>query len=106
MGGRRGKVLKTGKAPATIDEALTIVKRIRVRGTASVRASDIFTLLRHHGIGCSVDSFSSVGWTAKLGDPARGFVAEQGRFRTVDDAANWLLEEAKRHFPDAMPGGA
>jgi len=78
---------------------------VTARGTSSVRASDIFALLHHHEIRCSVDSFSGSAWTAKLGDPSKGCVAEQGGFRTIDDAANWRLDEARRRYPDAMPGG-
>jgi hypothetical protein len=65
---------------------------------------DILTLLRHLNIPCSIDSFAAQGWTAKLGDPAKGFYAQQSRFRTIDAAAHWLLEEAKRQYPGAMLG--
>jgi hypothetical protein len=69
-------------------------------------AGDILTLLRQHNIPCSIDSFSEMGWTAKLGDPAIGFYAQQSRFPTLDAAANWLLEEVRRQFPGAIPGGS
>jgi hypothetical protein len=104
MGERRGKVSPPGNASEAVDEARMIVKRIKARGTAAVRAGDILTLLRHHDIPCSIDSFSAQGWTAKLGDPAKGFYAQQGHFPTLDAAANWLLEEARRHYPAAFPG--
>ena len=77
MGERRGRVLKTS-------------------------AGDILTLLRHHHIPCSIDSFAATGWTAKLGDPTHGFYAQQSRFRTIDAAATWLLEEARRQYRGAM----
>ena len=67
-------------------------------------AGDILTLLRQHNIPCSIDSFSELGWTAKLGSPEVGFYAQQSRFATLDAAANWLLDEARRQFPDAMRG--
>jgi hypothetical protein len=66
-------------------------------------AGDILTLLRHHDIPCSIDSFAEKGWTARLGDPSKGFYAQQSYFRTLDAAAHWLLEEARRQYPDAMP---
>ena len=106
MGGRRERVLLHKKPADAVDEANAIVSRMKARGTTNIRAGDILTLLRHHDIPCSIDSFGAQGWTAKLGDPTKGFYAQQGRFRTIDAAATWLLEEAKRHYPDAMPGGA
>jgi hypothetical protein len=69
----------------------------------SLTAGDILTLLRHLNIPCSIDSFASKGWTAKLGDPEQGFYSQQSRFPTLDAAAKWLLEEARRHYPGAMP---
>jgi hypothetical protein len=87
-----------------VDEARANTKRINARDASSLSAGDILSLLRHHDIPCSIDSFSAQGWTARLGDPARGFYAQQGRFRTLDAAATWLLEEARRHYPDAIPG--
>ena len=75
-------------------------KALLMRGTPS--AGDILTWLRHHDIPCSIDSFSAKGWTAKLGDPAKGFYAQQSRFRTIDAAASRLLEEARRQYPGAM----
>jgi hypothetical protein len=104
MGERRGKILLPRQAAEAVDEAHAIIKHIKARGTKSIHAGDILTLLRHHDIPCSIDSFGAQGWTAKLGDPAQGFYAQQGRFRTIDAAANWLLEEAKRHYPEAMLG--
>jgi hypothetical protein len=94
MGERRGKVLLPGGA-------------LDARGEAPLSknsAGDILTLLRHHNIPCSIDSFAATGWTAKLGDPANGFYAQQSRFRTLDAAATWLLEEARRQYPEAMLG--
>jgi len=66
-------------------------------------AGDILTRLRLHNIPCSIDSFAAKGWTAKLGDPTKGFYAQQSGFRTLDAAAAWLLDEATRHYPGAMP---
>jgi hypothetical protein len=106
MGVRRGKALLPRSATEAVDEARVVISRMKARGTASIRAGDILTLLRHHDIPCSIDSFSAQGWTAKLGDPTKGFYAQQARFPTLDAAANWLLEEARRHYPDAIPGGA
>ena len=99
MGEHRGKAaLPRSEA---MDEA-PANRRIKARSRTSLSAGDILTLLRHHDIPCSIDSFSAQGWTAKLGNPAQGFYAQQARFPTLDAAAKWLLEEARRHYPDAI----
>lgn len=53
-------------------------------------------------INCFVFSFWDNGWLVKLGDSLNGFRAE----RTfpgdrLDDAAAWLIETAKREYPDS-----
>jgi hypothetical protein len=96
--------MRERKAAEAVDEARAIVRRIKTRRTTSIHAGDILTLLRHHDIPCSIDSFAAQGWTAKLGDPTKGFYAQQGRFHTIDAAARWLLDEARRHYPNVMPG--
>jgi hypothetical protein len=83
-----------------------IAGEVRLMRATPMAAGDILTLLRQHNIPCSIDSFAEMGWTAKLGDPAKGFYAQQSRFPTLDAAASWLLEEARRQFPGAMPGAA
>jgi hypothetical protein len=104
MGERHGRVLLRGKATDAVDEPLAIIRDAKADGATSLSAGDILTLLRHHNIPCSIDSFAAKGWTAKLGDRAKGFYAQQSRFRTIDAAATWLLEEAKRQYPGALPG--
>jgi hypothetical protein len=104
MGERRGKVLLPGEAIDALDETLGAIRDTKARRTARNSPGDILTLLRHRNIPCSIDSFAAKGWTAKLGDPANGFYAQQSRFRTIDAAANWLLKEAKRQYPGAMLG--
>jgi hypothetical protein len=74
----------------------------KARSMTSISAGDILTLLRHHNIPCSIDSFAAKGWTAKLGDPTKGFYSQQSRFPTIDAAAKWLIEEARRHYPGAL----
>jgi hypothetical protein len=103
MGERRGKVVLPSKATDAVGETLAIIKEIKAHRTSGISAGDILTLLRHHNIPCSIDSFAAKGWTAKLGDPEKGFYSQQSRFPTLDAAATWLLEEARRHFPGAMP---
>jgi len=66
------------------------------RQTARVRAGPLLVVLRRHQIPCSIDSLSVNGWTARLGDPSKGPYSQQGYFRTLDAAAEWLLEEAER----------
>lgn len=80
------------------------LREIKARSTTTLSAGDILTLLRHHDIPCSIDSFAAKGWTVRLGDPTKGFYAQQGRFSTLDAAARWLLDEARRQFPGAMRG--
>jgi hypothetical protein len=63
---------------------------------ARISAGHLLVVLRRHQIPCSIDSLSAGGWTARLGDPANGPYSQQGCFRTRDDAAAWLLEEAER----------
>ena len=63
---------------------------------ARISAGRLLVVLRRHQIPCSIDSLSARGWTARLGDPAKGPYSQQGCFRTRDDAAAWLLEEAQR----------
>ena len=101
---RRGRVLLPGEAIDALDETLGATRDTRAHRTAKNSPGDILTLLRHHNIPCSIDSFAATGWTAKLGDPANGFYAQHSRFRTIDAAANWLLEEARRQYPAAMLG--
>jgi hypothetical protein len=104
MGERRGKGLLPGKATEEVDEMVANIRDARARRTTRLSAGDILTLLRQHDIDCSIDSFAVKGWTARLGDPAGGFYAQEGLFPTMDAAANWLLEEARRRYPDTMPG--
>ena len=104
MGERRGKGVLPARATDAVEEALAVIRDTKAHGATSVSAGDILTLLRHHNIPCSIDSFAAKGWTAKLGDPTHGFYAQQSGFGTLDAAANWLLEEARRQYPGAMPG--
>jgi hypothetical protein len=72
---------------------------------ARLNAGQLLVVLRRHQVPCSIDSFSSSGWTARLGDPANGPYSQQGNFRTRDAAADWLLEEAERRGAVAVTGG-
>lgn len=98
MGERRNRIPPSGGATGPADESAAAGRHPGLRDTTGLRGGEILTLLRHYDIPCSVDSFSPHGWTARLGDPARGFYAQQGRFGTLDAAARWLLEEARRHY--------
>lgn len=73
--------------------------------TARISAGHLLVVLRRHQVPCSLDSFSTSGWTARLGDPAKGPYSQQGYFRTRDAAADWLLEEAQRRGAVAVTGG-
>lgn len=64
--------------------------------TAHINAGHLLVVLRRHQIPCSIDSFSADGWTARLGDPAKGPYSQQGYFCSRQAAAAWLLEEAER----------
>jgi len=63
---------------------------------ARISAGHLLVVLRRYQIPCSIDSLSASGWTARLGDPAKGPYSQQGCFRSRDAAAAWLLEEAQR----------
>jgi hypothetical protein len=63
---------------------------------ARISAGHLLVALRRRQIPCSIDSLSANGWTARLGDPATGPYSQQGYFRSRDEAAAWLLEEARR----------
>lgn len=71
---------------------------------ARIRAGHLLVLLRRRRVPCSIDSFSTSGWTARLGEPGKGPYSQQGCFRTRDDAAEWLLAEAERCGAGAMAG--
>ena len=75
------------------------------RQTARISAGPLLMMLRRHRIPCSIDSLSPNGWTARLGDPSNGLYSQQGYFRTLDAAAEWLLEEAERRGLVAVNGG-
>jgi hypothetical protein len=74
------------------------------RRTARIPAGPLLVALRRHQIPCSIDSLSANGWTARLGDPSKGPYSQQGYFRTLDAAAEWLLEEAERRGIVAVIG--
>ncbi|MEO5821386.1 MAG: hypothetical protein ABIT71_12855 [Vicinamibacteraceae bacterium] len=69
-----------------------------------IPAGHLLVLLRRHRIPCSIDSLSDSGWTARLGEPGKGAYSQQGCFRTLDDAAEWLLAEAERRGSGPMAG--
>jgi hypothetical protein len=53
-------------------------------------------------INCSVSSFWDGGWLVQLGDYMNGYKAEQTfDDDKLEDAADWLIEEGKRAFPDS-----
>jgi hypothetical protein len=70
---------------------------------ACISAGHLLLALRRNDIPCSIDSLSASGWTARLGDPAKGLYSQQGCFRTRAAAAAWLLEEAQRRSSGTNP---
>ena len=52
-------------------------------------------------INCSLGCFWDKHWDVKLGDEMNGFVAE-GNFRTLDECADFLDREARRHYPESL----
>jgi len=59
-------------------------------------------------IAFQLDGFICGYLGVKLGDPANGFVASTS-VRAPDDAAAWLVDAARRHFPEsefALTGSA
>ena len=73
---------------------------------ARISAGHLLIVLRRYQIPCSIDSLSASGWTARLGDPAKGPSFQRGCFRTRDAAAAWLLEEAERAVERGSQGPA
>jgi hypothetical protein len=73
---------------------------------ARISAGHLLVLLRRQQIPCSLDAFSTDGWTARLGDPAAGPYSQQGTFSTLEAAAEWLLEEAERRGIGAPSSGS
>ena len=63
---------------------------------SGISAGHLLVVLRRHHIPCSIDSFSTDGWTARLGEPGHGPYSQQGRFDTRQAAAEWLLDEVER----------
>lgn len=49
----------------------------------------------------AIETFWDAGFKAKLGDPMNGWRTE-GEFRSLDEAADWLLREAALEFPPAQ----
>jgi hypothetical protein len=79
-------------------------RETRLKG-ARISAGHLLVVLRRHRIPCSIDSFSADGWTARLGDPAKGPYSQHGCFHSRDAAADWLLAEAQRLGAVAMTRG-
>jgi hypothetical protein len=52
-------------------------------------------------INCAISSFWDSGWDVKLGEEMNGYVAESD-FHTLDEAAEFLDEETRRHFPTSL----
>lgn len=52
-------------------------------------------------INCSLSSFWDNSWDVKLGDEMNGFRAE-GNFTTLDEAADFLDLQARKHFPESL----
>ena len=52
-------------------------------------------------IGVSLSSFPDAGWNVRLGDAVNGFKAEAS-FRNLDDAGPWLVEMARKHYPESV----
>jgi hypothetical protein len=62
--------------------------------------TDVLSELYASEINCSLSSFWDGGWSVKLGDTSNGFLAET-TVGSLDDAAQWLHEKARQHFPDS-----
>lgn len=51
-------------------------------------------------INVEISSFWDGGWDVKLGDQMNGFKVEKN-FDNLDDAAPWLIAEAKTAYPNS-----
>jgi hypothetical protein len=74
--------------------------------SARVSAGHLLVVLRRHHISCSIDAFSTDGWTARLGEPGRGPYSQQGCFDTRQAAAEWLLQEVERRGAECQLFGS
>jgi hypothetical protein len=53
----------------------------------------------------AIETFWDAGFKAKLGDPMNGWKAE-GEFRTLAEAADWLVAQAEAQVSQATDTGA
>lgn len=60
---------------------------------------EILDELYRHEINCGIQSFWDGGWTVWLGDEQNGR-KEEATIDAVDDIGKWLLDTAKKHYPN------
>jgi hypothetical protein len=62
--------------------------------------TQVLQALYRSEINVTISCFWDGGWEVQLGDQLNGFVAETWFDNAkLDDAAAWLADNAKRHFP-------
>lgn len=66
------------------------------------RLIDVLQALYRSEINASVSSFWDSDWNVQIGDEINGFKVSKGfRNEALDDAAAWLVAEAKSAYPDS-----
>jgi hypothetical protein len=68
--------------------------------TANMDIEVVMQRLQASEIDCSLTAFWDGGWTVKIGDPTKNFMAE-GNFRTLDEGAEFLDRQARRNCPES-----
>lgn len=61
---------------------------------------DVMKALYNSEINVSISCFWDGGWDVKLGDKMNGYKAEDNFYR-VDEAASWLVNKAKKAYPNS-----
>ncbi len=62
--------------------------------------ADLMDGLYENEINFQLSTFYDGGYCAKLGDNSNGFLEEQDCFETPLQAMEWLIEAAKKHYPE------
>lgn len=71
------------------------------RGTAQGPLDAVLTRIYESEINCAMISFWDGGWTVKLGDRINGY-QDETECRTVQEAADWLVAAARKHYPTSQ----
>ncbi|MCK4252713.1 hypothetical protein KAX97_14795, partial [candidate division WOR-3 bacterium] len=65
-------------------------------------AAEYIRMLYESEINFVISTFWDAGYDAKLGDEMNGFVVESSGFSTFEEAIEWLVQEAVKHYPKSV----